>query len=129
MMKFFLLSFFFLYTLNAAQEMVSIDHIYSKEYHKCISKAVSGLDALNCTEKEIRVQDKILNESYKEAMKRIQKFRRVDLRNMQRLWIKYTDAKCDFYYHKESGSGGRNDASNCKLEEITKRGIELDEIY
>jgi len=128
-MKFFLLFFVLVLTLSASQTMVSIDYIYSKEYRKCISNSFSGLDAVNCVEKEIKVQDKILNDSYKEAMKNIQNFRRVDLRNMQRLWIKYIDSKCSFYYHKESGNGGLNDMSSCRLEEITKRAIELDEIY
>ena len=90
---------------------------------------MSSLDAVNCMEKEIKVQDKVLKGSYIKALKSLQKFRREDLKKMQRLWKEYVDAKCNFYYHKESASGGISDASSCKLEEITKRAIELDEIY
>ena len=44
---------------------------------------------------------------------------------MQNLWIKYRDAKCNFFYHKESGSGGQNDAMDCYIDMTQQRADEL----
>ena len=115
--------------LYATPPVVPIEYIYSQEYRSCIGDSMSSLDALSCMGKEIKVQEKILNNSYSEALKSLQKFRRKDLKKMQKLWRMYVDAKCNFYYHKESVVGGISDVSSCKLEEITKRAIELDRIY
>ncbi len=115
-------------SLFASADVVPISKLYTKEYFKCVESVISEYDATKCLEKEIKKQDKLLNEVYKSAMKNIQPFRKKDLKNIHRLWIKYIDAKCSFLYHKESGTSGLSNASECKLNETIKRTIELEEI-
>ncbi|WP_456381879.1 lysozyme inhibitor LprI family protein [Hydrogenimonas sp.] len=109
----------------AGAECVKIEALYSDDYRRCLEKALGSADALACIEAEIAYQDKRLNEAYKEAKSRIQPFRRDTLRDIQRLWLRYRDAKCGFYRHKESGSGGVSDMSQCILDETVKRTVEL----
>jgi len=116
-------------SLWASAEVVPIEVLYSKTYEKCMRDAMNEYDALTCTEHEITRADKKLNIAYKEAMKRVAPFRRNDLRNVERQWMKYRDTKCNFLYHKESGSAGLGAAAECKLNETIKRSIELQNTY
>ena len=125
----FIASFIIASNLSALNYTVSIDILYSKEYKQCEQSATSEYDVTRCLDKEIKKQDKSLNQAYKKAMKSIQKFRKNDLKNIQRLWIKYTDAKCNALYHKESGSSGLSNATQCKLDEIIYRTLELKNHY
>ncbi len=102
--------------------------LFGDVYQECLESARDEYSALSCTEKELIRQDKLLNIAYKKAMKRVESFRKDDLRNVQRLWIRYSDAKCNFYYHKHSGSAGLGEASECKLRETKQRIQELNEI-
>jgi uncharacterized protein YecT (DUF1311 family) len=94
-----------------------------------MANALSNADAIICIKQELNFQDKKLNQAYKKAINKVQPFRKKDLRDIQRMWIKYRDKKCSFYYHKESGSGGLSDMLECKLDETIKRTIELNEVY
>jgi uncharacterized protein YecT (DUF1311 family) len=108
---------------------VPLKYLYSTEYEQCTKNTYSTTDMLKCINKELKIQDKKLNQAYKKAMNKIQPFRKEELKKIQRLWIKYRDKKCNFYYHKESGSSGKIDAMECKLNETIKRTIELNEVY
>jgi len=78
---------------------------------------------------ELEKEDKKLNGAYKQAKKDIEPFRVESLKEMQRTWIKYRDQKCDFYYHKRSGSGGITESLECKLEMTLHRTKELINIH
>ncbi len=86
-------------------------------------------DDAACIQEKLNKEDKKLNIAYKKAIKMIAPYRVFALREVQRAWIVYRDKKCDFFYHKESGSGGLSDALQCKLDETTRRTKELEEIY
>jgi len=101
-------------------------NINANQYDKCIKEGGFYRD---CMRYERDRQDKLLNINYKKAMNRLKGERREQLREIQRLWIKYTNAKCSFYYHKHSGSGGLDEAIFCEMQEATKRALELSEIY
>ncbi len=98
-------------------------------YQQCEQAALSEYDVLACIESETNRQDQRLNRNYHAAMQRIEAFRQADLRKIQRLWIKYRDAKCGFFYHRHSGSGGLVDASQCRMEETIQRADELEALY
>jgi uncharacterized protein YecT (DUF1311 family) len=99
------------------------------EQKSCFKKAQSTDAILTCINRHLKQEDARLNQNYREAMKRIAPFRRESLQKVQRLWIGYAHAKCDFFYHKESGSGGLVDAQSCLLEETTRRADELGALY
>jgi uncharacterized protein YecT (DUF1311 family) len=94
-----------------------------------MQNAHNEYDVAACSERELKRADRALNSAYREAKKSIQKFRQKDLRRVQRAWIAYRDAKCNFLYHKESGSAGLGAASECMLNETLKRTVELKNIY
>jgi uncharacterized protein YecT (DUF1311 family) len=79
--------------------------------------------------KELALQDKILNENYKKAIRRVDKKRRKKLIRMQRSWIDFRDKKCSFFYDEKSGSGGLLDQEECFIKETIRRSNELAEIF
>ncbi len=99
------------------------------EYQACLKQAFSTMDTLACMSGELRRVDALLNRHYREAMDRIHPFRRSDLRQVQRAWIRYRDARCGFFNHRESGSGGRLDEMQCLIDETARRARELAEVY
>jgi len=128
-MKLLIFAFLILTSLKASQAVVPIELLYSDKYHSCTKEIISEADAAKCLEKEIVRADKKLNTAYRKAQKRMQIFRHDDLQKIQRIWIKYRDAKCNFFYHKESGTAGLSNAEECRLNETILRTIELDETY
>ena len=128
MKKAFLFSALFFINLYATPNVVPIDVMYSKGYELC-DYASDEYAATRCIEKETAYQDKLLNKAYKEAMKRVDPIQKKPLRDMQRLWIRYTEAKCGFLYSRVSGTAGLSNASQCKLDETIKRTLELKETY
>jgi uncharacterized protein YecT (DUF1311 family) len=101
----------------------------SEAYLQCEQAALGEYDFLACMQSEIKRQDDRLNKNYRAAMQAIETFRQRDLTKIQRIWIKYRDAKCGFFYHKHSGSGGLLDAEECRMEETIRRADELESIY
>ncbi len=101
----------------------SIVSPYSLTYTDCMKMSINPN---SCIASEIKVQDKKLNIAYKHAMESILSSRVVTLKKVQRLWIRYRDEKCGFFYHKESGSGGLTDAMQCELHETMIRTKELE---
>ncbi|MBU2897803.1 lysozyme inhibitor LprI family protein [Vibrio hepatarius] len=103
--------------------------VRSTEYIRCTNKASSRLEQTECQNLELEREDIRLNQAYKTAIGKIQEFRRFDLKQMQILWIQYRDKKCDFFYHKESGSGGQNDALDCHIDMTQQRANELEALF
>ena len=101
----------------------------SAAYISCSQNALDRLAYTRCQNAELEKEDIRLNQEYQSAIKRIQTFRHEDLKHMQNLWIKYRDAKCNFFYHKESGSGGQNDAMDCYIDMTQQRADELRALF
>ena len=114
--------------LQALPLSVPVDVLYSPNYTQCLQHALNEYDAVACTEQERKQQDKKLSNTYKKVMNSLTSSRQKDLQRVQRLWIQYTDAKCSFFYHKQSGSAGLGAAAQCKLNETIRRTLELKEI-
>jgi len=129
MLKTFLVFISVVTFVNGMNNVVPISRAYSETFNNCSKEVISTYDITVCLEKELKLQDKKLNQAYKKTMSRIQNFRKEDLKNIQRAWMKYRDLKCGFYYHSESGRGGLSDMSECFLDETILRTIELEHTF
>jgi len=98
-------------------------------YEQCQRQAFSSADFRHCMQQELERVDGLLNRDYRKAMKTIQPLRRSELRRVQRLWIAYRDARCGFFNHAESGTGGVLDELQCLIDETARRARELSELY
>jgi len=110
----------FSFVAHAGRELPTVEY--------CQTSATSA-DELACIQVYTKVEDDHLNEVYKQAMSRIEEFRRGDMRQMEKAWISYRDLKCNFYYHKQSGRGGLADSAQCLLDETKRRAEELEALY
>jgi uncharacterized protein YecT (DUF1311 family) len=105
-----------------------IENSYSANYHQCMSAgdAAQGVTTamVECIGDELTLQDGKLNAAYKATMSHLDPGRQTNLRNTQRTWIKYRDAKCD----EENQTGGTMDQvgrPSCHLELTVRRTQEL----
>ena len=69
---------------------------YGPEYQTCNLKPT--VEIVACVQDHTKVWDTRLNSAYKELRARLPDRRKVILRDAQRLWIKYRDANCEYYY-------------------------------
>lgn len=110
----------------------SISHAaptYSNHYTTCIDRA-GGVtaDTIDCIGQEIEYQDKRLNQNYQHLIKVLRPERKTELRDVQRLWLKYREANCNFYYDSEGGSLARIMANQCMLDMLIERSRELESL-
>ena len=108
----------------------SISHAaptYSAQYTTCIDRA-GGVtaDTIDCIGQELVHQDKRLNQNYQHLLKVLRPERKTELRDVQRLWLKYREANCNFYYDREGGSLARIMANQCMLDMLIERNQELE---
>ena len=115
---------------QANEENLTKEQQWSKKYQTCEQhQGASTSGILACMEEELKRQDHQLNLAYKEARKRLQPFRLNALKAVQRQWIAYRDAKCGFFNHAQSGSGGKIDEQQCLIETTITRTHELEELF
>ena len=81
---------------------------------------------IDCINDEHAKQDKRLNAAYKQLGSQVSPEQKKQLLTAQRLWIKYRDANCSFYYDPDGGSLARINAAGCDLEMTTQRANELE---
>jgi len=99
----------------------------SAEFARCIKKAEAADPAiLECISAEYVRADKRLNNSYKKLMAQVSAERKKQLQEAQRLWVKYTDANCDFYYDPDGGTSARLSANECLVSARLARAEELE---
>lgn len=103
------------------------DRSLSKQFIACMDKA-GGVTAsmVECTAAETKRQDIRLNEAYKNLMNTLSATRKKELQNTQRLWMKYRDANCNFYYDPNGGSIVRVTSAGCFMDMTTERANELE---
>ena len=99
---------------------------YSKQYDHCIDNS-NGITSvmLNCESDEMEIQKKLLNANYKKVMVTLNQEKKLELKRSQQLWLKYRDAKCDFFYGLSGGTVDLLNGSGCFLEMIATRAYEL----
>lgn len=101
----------------------------SPAFDKCITKAGAVDPAvLECIGNEHEVQDRRLNSSYKALMAKLDAPRKKQLQEAQRLWLKYVEANCDFYYDPDGGSSARMMSAQCSVDARAQRAGELENL-
>ncbi|MDD2048921.1 lysozyme inhibitor LprI family protein [Pseudomonas putida] len=97
----------------------------SPAYSQCMQTAQSTLDMNNCNGAEIKHQDARLNGAYKKAMTALEPAQQAQLRDAQRLWIKYRDTNCKLYYSLTGGTIDQLNGAGCVLDMTKARANEL----
>jgi uncharacterized protein YecT (DUF1311 family) len=101
----------------------------SPSYDKCMDKSGGTTSSmLECADKETKIQDLKLNKAYKNAMKALEPKKQMELKDVQRLWVKYRDAHCGFYEGLTGGTMDSLNTSSCFLEMTAVRVEELEAI-
>ncbi len=101
----------------------------SKEHAQCMDKSGGSDVAMNeCYGTEYTRQDRRLNNAYRKLLARASKTKADELRKVQRAWLTYVDAECNFLYDDEefSGTADRLAASACNVTERAKRASDLE---
>ncbi len=81
-----------------------------------------------CSSQELKYQDKLLNKNYKDAMKRLDKGKQDELKKVQRLWVKYRDARCNFQFGLTGGTIDLLMGDGCLVDMTAQRAKELEGI-
>ena len=97
----------------------------SPAYSQCMQTAQSTLDMNNCNGAEIERQDARLNSAYKKAIAALEPAQQTQLRDAQRLWIKYRDANCKLYFSLTGGTIDQLNGAGCVLDMTKARADEL----
>lgn len=101
----------------------------SPSYDKCMDKSGGVTSSmLDCGNAETKIQDAKLNKAYKNAMKALEPNKQTELKDVQRLWVKYRDAHCGFYNGLTGGTVDSLNASSCFLNMTAERAQELENI-
>lgn len=90
---------------------------------ECMQKDSSTAGMVGCINAEVAVQDKILNENYKKAMSVLNEENKKILKDIQRKWVAYKEAKCAFY--PPQGTIYLVIAADCYLQMTKERAAEL----
>lgn len=81
-----------------------------------------------CADNETAAWDVLLNETWAALPNAIGPARFADLKKVQKTWLTYRDAKCGFLKSAEGGAWGLMLASQCSLEETSRRVLELRDV-
>lgn len=100
----------------------------SAAYKACMDTANTTASMNECTNAEIAREDKRLNQAYKKAMAALGPVQKGKLRDTQRIWIKYIDSNCDFYYTLTGGTMDILNGGGCRLSMTSARADELEAV-
>lgn len=103
----------------------AVEDGYSAAYSDCMD-ASGGVtaDMLGCIYGEHETQDARLNQNYKIAMQVLETAQQKQLRDAQRLWIKFRDANCNLLGSLSGGTLDQINAASCLLD-MTKERAEV----
>jgi uncharacterized protein YecT (DUF1311 family) len=95
-------------------------------YESCLDRA-SGVTVSmrECISEEHARQDTLLNEAYRDLMRRLGTEGQTDLRNAQRAWIAFREAECAYRGSGETGTIGPVIIDSCWLGFTTERAATL----
>ena len=102
------------------------DDGYSATYTRCMD-ASGGvtMNMLDCMGSETEQHDARLDQNYKAAMQALNKGQQNQLRDAQRLWIKFRDADCALLGSLTGGSIDRINSASCFLDMTKQRADDL----
>lgn len=97
------------------------------DYSVCMRQSGGvTLEMHRCLSGEIVRQDNRLNRIYRQLMARLPEQRREQLRQVQRLWIKWRDGNCGFYADPQGGTMHAVMAEDCVRKTTAARAKELE---
>ncbi|WP_340123064.1 lysozyme inhibitor LprI family protein [Methylobacter svalbardensis] len=103
------------------------DEDLSQTFSTCMDQSGGVTTAMiECMGAETERQDVLLNQAYKEVMASLSSERKQQLQEVQRLWLKYRKANCDFYYDPDGGTLARVSANDCFMSATAARAKELE---
>ncbi|MBF4248923.1 DUF1311 domain-containing protein [Vibrio anguillarum] len=123
--------------------MISVSSLASDDVEDpCEVKGGGAMAGYQCVEKKMEFADKLLNESYQEAIVRISEeeaalreiWSQTELvepfRKAQRAWLKYRDAECEFFGLSSTPSPWQGvQIEECKLRMTLERVEYFKDIY
>jgi uncharacterized protein YecT (DUF1311 family) len=118
----------FIFTLFYFSIAYSADDNLSKQYESCMKKANSTQDMLECGDAEYKLQDVRLNKAYKALQQNLNTERKKQLLDTQRLWIKFKESNCNFYFDPDGGSMAKLNANSCLMSSTAYRAKELENL-
>ena len=100
--------------------------IFAIVYDPCTKrKAQAAHGAAECFRAEQAIWDDLLNENFQKLRDGLDDDQKAKLRDMQRAWIAYRDATCQFYYDKIQGSMATTMVAACLARETARRALLL----
>lgn len=119
---------FLLLSIVGASQIAQADESnLSKQFNGCMDKAGGVTTSMvECIVAETKLQDVRLNKAYKNLTNTLGSTRKKELQDTQRLWIKYRDANCKFYYDPDGGSIVRVASAGCFMDMTAERANELE---
>ncbi len=117
------------FVLGLLPELGVADDLLSSAYADCMDKTGGAIpEILNCIAAENGAQDARLNRAYKAAQTHLPQKRAIQLKEVQRIWIKYRDANCKFYAETKAGSAATLRTNECIMNATATRAIELENL-
>ena len=111
-------------TLSAGTQAAGVG--YSTTYSACMDESGGvTMNMLDCMGSETEQQDARLNQNYRAAMQALTPAQQTQLRDAQRLWIKFRDADCALLGSLTGGSIDRINSASCFLDMTKQRSDEL----
>ena len=98
----------------------------SSKFTRCMEKVTSTADSINCMDTENKAQDKRLNVAYQKLIRLESSNRQKELQSVQKLWLKYQKANCEFYNNSDDGTIMQQMSASCWLESTKDRANELE---
>jgi uncharacterized protein YecT (DUF1311 family) len=121
-------SLFGAFLIMSISQIVYADDIgLTEQYSACMDKA-AGVTAnmTDCIGIETKLQDTRLNKAYKEVIGQISPSRKKELQDVQRSWIKYREANCNFYADPDGGTMAALNANDCFMSATALRAKEIE---
>jgi uncharacterized protein YecT (DUF1311 family) len=105
------------------------DNDLSWQYSNCMDRSGGvTVNMLDCIAAETDRQDTRLNNAYKRTMASLNATRKKQLQEVQRIWIRYRDANCDFYADPNGGTIATVNSNSCYMEATAERATELENL-
>jgi len=105
------------------------DNDLSRQYSNCMDRSGGvTVNMLDCIAAETDRQDTRLNNAYKRTMASLNATRKKQLQEVQRIWIRYRDANCDFYADPNGGTIATVNSNSCYMEATAERTTELENL-
>ncbi len=110
----------------ASASSVANNSKYSHVFDTCMDKSNGVTSSMReCHKAELSLQDKRLNQNYRKLMRVLDANKKVEMKKVQRSWIKYRDMRCGFYYGLTGGTMDLLLGDGCMLDMTIEKANEL----